>query len=91
MDKVIDFVRDTATATFSAVLKCGAAVCKKATALIKCGAKSLVKKCGCKKGEKKCPCTALLEKLRPVMKITMIAAGAVALVSGLCFFLSKKK
>ena len=91
MDKIIDFVRDTATAACSAALKCGASVSKKAATLIKRGIKSLVNKRECNKGEKKCPCTALLTKLRPVMKTTMLAAGVVALVSGLCFFLSKKK
>ena len=91
MDKVINFVRDTATAVCSAALKLGAAASKKAVALLaQCG-KALQRQRKCAKKEKACPCTALLEKLRPTMKIVMLAACATALVSGLCFFLGKKK
>ena len=91
MDKAIDFVKDTAKTVCSVVLDFGAAVSKKAVALAEKGGKALMKKCPCAKSEKECPCTALLEKLRPAMKIVMLCTGAVALVSGLCFFLGKKK
>ena len=91
MDKFIDFVKDTATTVCSTALKLGAEVSKKVVALVRQGGKALAQKCPCAKGEKECPCTALLEKLRPAMKIVMLCTGAVALVSGLCFFLGKKK
>lgn len=91
MDKFIDFVKDTATAVCSAALKLSAQVSKKTVALARQGVKALMKNSNRADAEEVCPCTALLGKLQPTMKIVMLCAGAVTLVSGLCFFLGRKK
>ena len=93
MDKTVDFVRDTSVAICSGALDFCAAVSKKALALAEKGKNALKGKCSNEEVQEEptCPCTALLQKWHPTMKIVMLAASAVALVSGLCFFLGKKK